>query len=114
MLLAVIKNVEIWTLRRPATLRGFPPTLREPIKRADPTSIVTANDASSEIGGRGRLRGSDRNRTRMRHRGPALTLSMSVLALAMIQLACLRGLISAAGFHQLPLPPTKHSLGRSS
>jgi hypothetical protein len=28
MLLAVIKNVEIWTLRRPATLRGFPPPLQ--------------------------------------------------------------------------------------
>ena len=97
----------MWTLRRPANSRGFPSTPREPIKRVDPTSLVTTNRTSSETGGTGRLRGSDRNQTLMRHRGPTLTLSISMLALAMIQLACLRGLISATGCHQLLSP---HSL----
>jgi len=43
----------------------------------------------------------------MRHAGPASTLSIGLLALAMIQLACLRGLVSAARCQQLLLP---HSL----
>jgi hypothetical protein len=40
----------------------------------------------------------------MRHAGLALTLSVSLLAVAMILLAGLRGLVSAARRQQLPLP----------
>jgi len=43
----------------------------------------------------------------MRHARPALTLSMGLLALAMVLPACLRGLVSAARCPQLLLP---HSL----
>ena len=82
-------------------------TPRKPVERVDPTILVTTNGTSSETGGARRLRGSDRNGTLMRHAGPALPLSIGLLALAMIQLACLRGLVSAARCQQLLLP---HSL----
>jgi hypothetical protein len=70
------RNVEIWTVSRFAILPGSPPTLRKPVERVDPTIALTAKRASSETGGAGWLRGSDRNRTLMRHAGPALTLSI--------------------------------------
>jgi hypothetical protein len=79
----------------------------KPVERVDPTILVTTNGTPSETGGSGRLRGRDRNWTLMRHAGPSLTLSIGLLALAMIQLACLRSLVSAARCQQLLLP---HSL----
>ena len=71
----------------------------------DPTILVTAN--GERLAGRGRLRGADQNRTLMRHARLASTLSMGLLALAMVLPAHLRGLVSAARCPQLLLP---HSL----
>src|SRR4051812_44567537 len=62
---------------------------------------------AEEVGRLGRLRGSDQNRTLMRHARVAATLSMGLLALAMILPAGLGHLVSAARCPQLLLP---HSL----